>query len=284
MIKSSAIIRGILAIASAGALTASVLAGTITINDTTAGTTQTCTYNSLSVDASGNASTTISGCSSGGSTSGTSTSGTSTSGTSTSGTSTSGTSTSGTSTSGTSTSGTSGDPGWLSGTWMPEGSAGNFWVVDQSSAQAAGATTYIPGCVNQTTTSPNCPYSYSFLQNNVLNTITLNQNNRLSVRYRTLDTIGTTQQYFYLTDGTGQGIPANVVYTLSTTPGNFDNVAAACKKTASAGSQPKIFVVGGASNCTVTPNTTYYLNVMTTSPCTGATCRFIINEPSALAK
>jgi len=274
MTVSKSILRSLAGVTIAGSLAASVLAGTITISDTTNGTTATCTYNSVGVDASGNATTSVSGCTG---TVGGSTSGTSTSGTSTSGTSTSGTSTSGTSTSGTTTGGTGADTGTFGSGTVVAGA--NWWIVDQSGTpNGSGSNTAAPGCVNGASATFGCQTSLSGTTSTgvkySMNLATIG--NTISIRYVADATV--TSGYFSIGSGTGNSsVPIGITYSLSETPGDF-TLAAPCQKTVAKGAYAALSI--GGSACPVTAGKLYYLNIKTTTTCTD--CRLWITEPASM--
>ncbi len=176
------------------------------------------------------------------------------------------------------------DPGMFSGTWIPEGMS-NVFVVDQSEMNGYGGTTSIPGCINQKSQlgSNYCGSSVLDVTRGVSRNITMAQGNVISIRYLSESSIPN-GQYFTLRSGDGAGIPAAVQISLSTSPADF-NVSPQCMKTMIAGGAPILILtaVAGTSYCQVAPNTRYYLNVKTTSSCSGATCRFKVVEPSSFS-
>lgn len=158
--------------------------------------------------------------------------------------------------------------GWLGGTVI---AGPNFWIVDQSGAGAGGGNTAVPGCVNQKQFGYSCPSSYGSSLNGQPYVITMGQGNVVSVRYRTGASV--TPGYITLAGGSGSGtgIPSSATIALSSTPGDFA-VDAKCTQTGPAGSTPRI--AAGGSYCSVAPNSYYYLNIRTNSACTGGDCRF----------
>jgi hypothetical protein len=168
----------------------------------------------------------------------------------------------------------------FTGTWIPEGMS-NVWVVDQSEPQGGGSTTSIPSCANQKAQINGCTSTLVETKAGVTTTVTLAQGNTMSIRFLSDPTI-TANQYFKLQSGDGAGVPAAVQFSLSQTPADFTGPAG-CNKTSIAGGQPLIILAtSGTTSCVVSPNTYYYLNVKTTSTCSGATCRFKILEPASM--
>lgn len=167
-----------------------------------------------------------------------------------------------------------GDPGWGTGTWIPPNTT-NTWVVDQSGTDGTGSQTAFPGCVNGGSVSGTCNNSYQYsLGNN--NFITMAQGNVLAIRYRTKSSLPSLSAFMFY-NGEGNAIPAAITYSLSTVPGDF--TIASCT-----GTNSMLYVGTSASaTCKLTANTQYYLNIKTTSPCSGPACRFKVNESAGLA-
>ena len=264
MTVSKSILRGLAGVTVAGSLAASVLAGTITISDVSNGTTATCTYSSMSVDASGNATTSVSGC-------------TGSVGSGTSGTTTGGTTTGGTTTGGTTTGGTGADTGTFGSGTVVAGA--NWWIVDQSGTpNGSGSNTAAPGCVNGASATFGCPQSLGgTTSTGVKYTINLATiGNTISIRYVADATV--TSGFFSIGSGTGNSsVPIGVTYSLSETPGDF-TLAAPCQKTVAKGAYAALSIGGTA--CPVTAGKLYYLNIKTTSTCTD--CRLWITEPASM--
>lgn len=169
--------------------------------------------------------------------------------------------------------GITGDTGWGTGLWVPPGTSG-FWVVDQSGIDGTGSQTAFPGCVNGGSVSGACNNSYQYSLGN--NYITMAQGNVLAIRYRTKSTLPSLSSFTFY-NAEGNGLPATIIYSLSILPGDFSN--AACT------GNTAILYVGNSTQagCKLSANTQYYLNISTTSPCSGVACRFKVNEAAGLA-
>lgn len=179
------------------------------------------------------------------------------------------------------------DPGRGTGTWMPTG-ASNIWVLDQmGTPDGAGQNNYVPGCLNNTaaptSSSSGCALQSSFSTSfdGAAQTVTLAENNIVSVRFRSTASAPSFKS-IKLAGNNGGNIGFSMSLWVSATPpgtagGGYDDVADKCKATGTG--TPVIYTY--ATYCAIAPNTNYYVNIRSNVACSGATCRFQLQEGSA---
>jgi hypothetical protein len=176
-----------------------------------------------------------------------------------------------------------GDPGRGTGTWTPPGSS-NIWVMDQmGTPNGTGTVSYVPGCLNNTATpagsSQGCAALSSFAG---ANTITLAQNNTISIRF-TSTANAPTGKSIRLANSSGSNFTQTMMLWISPVPpgvsgGDYANVPEGCKVTQAGG---MAIVYTHSTYCAISRNTAYYVNIRSSTPCSGATCRFQLIEGSS---
>jgi len=158
------------------------------------------------------------------------------------------------------------DPGQWTGLWLPPGT-NNVFVADQMSPRGVGSTNYIPGCLNEQTSSgtpsggdcsAKVTYTGIVYGTGSSATVALQNNNILSIRYKSNSNPNTTYSSFLLVGGSGGNLGTTVNMWLSTTPGAaMSSVPTYCKSTSSS----SVRVSTNASWCSIKPDTNYYLNI-----------------------
>jgi hypothetical protein len=165
----------------------------------------------------------------------------------------------------------SGDPGILTGTWLPTKTT-TFAVVDQSYPQGLSGVTQIPGCVNQRSLAGGC-------QSATYPGIIWNKGSIISVRYR-FNKIPDQVEYFKLNSHNGAGAFGPAEISLSSIPGDFTQTA--CKKQVTPGSQPFLLLKDACEVKDI--NKLYYFNIRLDAQCDNPySCNYKLLEPSSAA-
>ena len=179
------------------------------------------------------------------------------------------------------------DPGMFTGFWAPPGTS-NYIVADQMKPNGTGTVTYVPGCLNQlssSNSSSGCAIQTS--RTDVLAgggnfTAALAADNTIAIRYKSKATLDPSfTRAFKVSSLNGSNVQySSLTIWLSSTPGaGPETVDAKCRATS--GAQPVINThATDTSKCVPTPDTFYYLNIRPDVACSfsGSTCNLSVTE------